>query len=59
MYSLSRRFKENEGKSIFLKCIITYVFHCHVLLWSPKEENRCEVGLDGHGRKIPGDPEHN
>lgn len=25
--SLSRRLKANEGKYIFLKCIITYVIH--------------------------------
>lgn len=37
--SLSKKFKENEGKSILLTCIITYIFHHHLLLWSPKEED--------------------
>lgn len=37
--SLSKKLKENEGKSILLTFIITYIFHHHLLLWSPKEEN--------------------
>lgn len=55
--SLSKKFKENEGKSILLTCIITYIFHHHLL--QKKRMNRCEAGLDHHGRQIPGDAECN
>lgn len=52
--SLSRRFRANEGKHIFLKCIITRVIHHCGLLCCPEGQCGCEVGAGWQGRQMAG-----
>lgn len=52
--SLSRRFRANEGKHIFLKCIITRVIHHCGLLSCPEGQCGCEVGAGWQGRQMAG-----
>lgn len=51
--SLSRRFRANEGKHIFLKCIITHIIHHRGLLCCPEGQCGCEVGAGWWGKQIP------